>query len=126
MFFKNSRRTYALHLMNSLLNIFCYIISNVSIRKNLHMVWLMTQSYPDQHRLLQEAMSPTYTRGMTRFAQSIWGNQVKIRRISQMPKSQRHASQAEVKLFPGQSGEIKSRFRESLKDAKNNQGHASK
>src|SRR3954462_13373753 len=41
-------KTYALHLMNSLLNIFCYIISNVSIRKNLHMVQLMTESYPDK------------------------------------------------------------------------------
>src|SRR4051812_34944389 len=34
--------------MNSLLNIFCYIILNVSIRKNLHMVQLMTNSYPDR------------------------------------------------------------------------------
>src|SRR4051812_14471564 len=48
MFFKNSRQTYALHLMNSLLNIFCYIISNVSNRKNLHRVQLMTESYPDK------------------------------------------------------------------------------
>src|SRR3954468_10221146 len=47
-FQKNSRQTYALHLMNSLLNIFCYIISNVSIRKNLHRVQLMTESYPDR------------------------------------------------------------------------------
>jgi len=39
---------YALHLMNSLLNIFCYIISNASIRKNLHMVQLMTKSYPNR------------------------------------------------------------------------------
>src|SRR3954462_15193392 len=45
--FKNSRQTCALHLMNSLLNIFCYIISNVSIRKNLHRVQLMAESYPD-------------------------------------------------------------------------------
>src|SRR3954465_4542256 len=45
--FKNSRQTYALHLMNSLLNIFCYIISNASNRKNLHRVQLMTESYPD-------------------------------------------------------------------------------
>src|SRR3954470_4352970 len=48
MLFKNSRQTYALHLMNSLLNIFCYIIPNVSIRKNLHRVQLMTESYPDR------------------------------------------------------------------------------
>src|SRR3954465_4321604 len=34
--------------MNSLLNIFCYIISNVSIRENLHRVQLMTRSYPDR------------------------------------------------------------------------------
>src|SRR3954465_11676843 len=34
--------------MNSLLSIFCYIISNVSIRKNLHRVQLMTESYPDR------------------------------------------------------------------------------
>src|SRR3954468_1790296 len=47
-FFKNSRQTYALHLMNSLLNKFCYIISNVSIRKNRHRVQLMTESYPDR------------------------------------------------------------------------------
>src|SRR4051812_2852038 len=45
---KNSRQTYPLHLMNSLLNVFCYIISNVSIRKNLHRVQLMTESYPDR------------------------------------------------------------------------------
>src|SRR3954465_2591388 len=49
MFFKNSRQTYALHLMNSLLNKFCYIISNVSNRTNLHRVQLMTNSYPDRH-----------------------------------------------------------------------------
>src|SRR4051812_20860156 len=48
MLFKNSRQTYALHLMNSLLNIFCYIISNVSIRKNLHRVQLMTESHPNR------------------------------------------------------------------------------
>src|SRR3954465_2573107 len=48
MFFKNSRQKYALHLMNTLLNIFCYIISNVSNRKNLHRVQLMTESYPDR------------------------------------------------------------------------------
>src|SRR4051812_41977370 len=48
MLFKNSRQTYALHLMNSLLSIFCYIISNVSIRKNLQGVQLMTKSYPDR------------------------------------------------------------------------------
>src|SRR3954469_5706930 len=46
--FQNSRQMYALHLMNSLLNIFCYVISNVSIRINLHRVWLMTESYPDK------------------------------------------------------------------------------
>src|SRR4051812_10836364 len=34
--------------MNSLLNIFCYIISNVSNRENLHRVPLMTESYPDR------------------------------------------------------------------------------
>src|SRR3954468_4934751 len=34
--------------MNSLLNIFCYIISNVSNRKNSHSVQLMTESYPDR------------------------------------------------------------------------------
>src|SRR3954471_1852322 len=82
----------------------------------------MTQSYPDQQRLLQEAMSPTYTRGMTRFAQSIWGNQVKIPRISQMPGNQRHTSQVDFKLFPDQSGAIKSRFRESLMDARTIRG----
>src|SRR3954470_16412134 len=49
MIFKNSRQTYALHLMNSLLNKFCYIISNVSNRKNLYRVQLMTESYPDRH-----------------------------------------------------------------------------
>src|SRR3954470_15881384 len=48
MLFKNSRQTYALHLMNPLLSIFCYIISNVSNRKNLHRVQLMTESYPDR------------------------------------------------------------------------------
>src|SRR3954469_18488126 len=46
--FQKSRQTYALHLMNSLLSIFCYIISNVSIRNNLHRVQLMTESYPDR------------------------------------------------------------------------------
>src|SRR4051812_47439196 len=46
---------YALHLMNVLLNIFCYIISNVSNRKNLHRVQLMTKSYPNQQRLLQKS-----------------------------------------------------------------------
>src|SRR3954463_8379220 len=59
---------------------------------------------------------------MACFVQSIRGNQVKIRRISQMPKSQKHTSQAEVKLFPGQSGEIKSRFRESLKGGQRQSG----
>src|SRR3954470_19351578 len=34
--------------MNSLLSIFCYIISNVSNRTNLHRVQLMTESYPDR------------------------------------------------------------------------------
>src|SRR4051812_12299372 len=34
--------------MNSLLSIFCYIISNVSIRRNLHRVQLMTESYPNR------------------------------------------------------------------------------
>src|SRR3954468_14829761 len=67
-------------------------------------------------------MSPTYTRGMTRFSRSIWGNPVKIPRISQMPNSQRHTSQVGFKLFPDQSGAIKSRFRESLKDAKKQSG----
>src|SRR3954471_18678649 len=67
-------------------------------------------------------MSLTYTRGMTRFAQSIWGNPVKILRISQMPYSQRHTSQVGFKIFPDQSGEIKSRFRESLKGSQRKSG----
>src|SRR4051812_35699015 len=66
--------------MNSLLNIFCYIISNVSIIKNLHRVQLMTESYPDRQYYSKNP------RGMTRFAQSIWGNPVKIQRISQKKK----------------------------------------
>src|SRR3954470_21958495 len=91
--FKNSRQTYALHLMNTLLNIFCYIISNVSNRKNLHRVQLMIESYPDRQNYSKEAMSLTYTRGMTCFVQSIWGNQVKILRTSHgCSNNQGHAS----------------------------------
>src|SRR4051812_19361120 len=86
MLFKNSRQTYALHLMNSLLNIFCYIISNVSNRKNLHRVQLMTESHPDRQYYSKK---PCLLR-----IQGAW-----------------HTS-------PDQSGAIKSRFRESLKDAK--------
>src|SRR4051812_39371429 len=69
--------------MNTLLSIFCYIISNVSNRKNLHKVQLMIERYPDRQNYSKEAMSLTYTRGMTCFVQSIWGNQAKIPRISQ-------------------------------------------
>src|SRR3954470_18165719 len=98
--------------MNSLLNIFCYIISNVSIRKNLHRVQLTTESYPDRQDY-SEKQCLLRTRGMERFTQSICGNQVKIPRISQMPNNQRHTSQAAFKLFPDQSGAIKSRFQES-------------
>src|SRR3954470_19698309 len=58
--FQNSRQTYALHLMNSLLNIFCYIISNVSIRKNLHRVQLMTESYPDRQNHFRSNVSYVY------------------------------------------------------------------
>src|SRR4051812_43079044 len=83
MFFKNSRQTYALHLMNTLLNIFCYIISNVSIRKNLHRVQLMNESYPDRQDYSKKQCILRIQRGMTCFAQSIWGNQAKIPRISQ-------------------------------------------
>src|SRR4051812_33283916 len=70
-------------------------------------------------------MSPTYTRGTTCFVQSIWGNQVKIPRISQMPNNQRHTSQVGFKLFTSQSGAIRPRVRESLRSI-NNQGHAPK
>src|SRR3954468_10508326 len=92
-FFKNSRQTYALHLMNLLLNKFCYIISNVSNRKNLHRVQLMTESYPDRQNYSKKQCLLCVQGGMARFAQSIWGNQVKIRRISQRKKGQRHTSQ---------------------------------
>src|SRR3954464_1887298 len=101
MFFKNSRQTYALHLMNSLLNIFCYIISNASTRKNLHMVQLMTKSYPKR----QEAMSRTHTRGMACFAQ------INLGQSSQDYKNLPKAKQSKAHT---QSGAIKSRFRESL------------
>src|SRR3954470_8513803 len=146
MLFKNSRQTYALHLMNPLLNIFCYIISNVSIRKNLHMEQLMTESYPDRQDYSEKQCLYVY-KGHERFSpfnmgqssqdpknlsnakqseayipsgfqtisRSIWGNQIKIPRISQMPNSQRHTSQVGFKLFPDQSGAIRSRFREPLK-----------
>src|SRR3954462_10916780 len=60
MFFKNSRQTYALHLMNSLLNILCYIISNVSNRKNLHKVQLMTESYPDKQNYFRSNVCYVY------------------------------------------------------------------
>src|SRR3954465_1770927 len=101
MFFKNSRQTYALHLMNSLLNKFCYIISNVSNRKNLHRVQLMAGSYPDRQNYSESQMSPMYTRGMARFAQSIWGNQVKIQRISQRYQKQSGSCiQVNLNLFP--------------------------
>src|SRR3954464_8450028 len=60
MYFKNTRQTYALHLMNSLLNIFCYIISNVSNRKNVHMVQLMTESYPDRQNHFRSNGSYVY------------------------------------------------------------------
>src|SRR4051812_4205901 len=48
--------------MNTLLNIFCYIIPNVSNRKNLHRVQLMIERYPDRQNYSKEAMSLTYTR----------------------------------------------------------------
>src|SRR3954469_4674697 len=100
MFPKNLRQTYALHLMNSLLNIFCYIISNVSIRENLHRVQLMTRSYPDRQDYSKKQCLLHIQGGMTRFSRSIWGNPVKIPRISQMPNNQRYASQVGFKLFP--------------------------
>src|SRR4051812_6545273 len=100
--------------MNYLLTIFCYIISNVSIRKNLHSVQLMIESYPDRevyfekqcllriqgawHALpdqsgaiksrFQESLKSQDSKayipsGFQIISQLIWGNQVKIPRISQ-------------------------------------------
>src|SRR3954470_25062999 len=81
--FQNSRQTYALHLMSSLLNIFCYIISNVSIRKNLRRVQLMTGSYPDRQDYSEKQCLLRIQGTWHALPKSIWGNQVKIRRISQ-------------------------------------------
>src|SRR3954470_14541542 len=113
MFFKNSRQTYALHLMNSLLNKFCYIISNVSNRTNLHRVQLITNSYPDRHDHSRSNVSCVY-KGHDVFCPNNLG------------QSSRDSKKLSNTYINDQSGAIKSRFRESLKDAKNNQGHASK
>src|SRR4051812_15811864 len=52
-----------------------------------------------------EAMSPAYTRGTTCFAQTIWGNQVKIPRISQRCQKQSGACiQVNLNLFPTNMG----------------------
>src|SRR3954464_8847811 len=88
MYFKNTRQTYALHLMNILLNIFCYIISNVSNRKNLHRVQLMTKSHPDIqyyskkqcHRRIQRAQRVLSKRSgaiQSRFQESLKGQTIK-------------------------------------------------
>src|SRR3954462_5396005 len=100
MFFKNSRQTYALHLMNSLLNKFYYIISNVSNRKNLHRVQLMTESYPDRQYYSKEAMSPMYTRGMARLPNQSGGNQVEFQKSLKSIKQSGACTQVGLKLLP--------------------------
>src|SRR4051812_9766282 len=59
----------------------------------------MTNSYPDRQDHSRSNVSCVY-KGHDTFAQSIWGNQVKIQRISQIPNSQRYTSQEDFKLLP--------------------------
>src|SRR3954462_15067690 len=92
--FKNSRQTCALHLMNSLLNVFCYIISNVSIRKNLHRVQLMTKSYPDRQNY-SEKQRLLCIQGARHVLPINMGQSSQDSKISQMPNNQRHTSQVD-------------------------------
>src|SRR3954466_2041910 len=98
MVFKNSRQTYALHLMNSLLNIFCYIISNVSIRKNLHMVQLMTESYPDKQNHFRSNVCYVYKGHGTFFPNNLGQSSRDSENLSRMPKTIRgmHPSRSEA------------------------------
>src|SRR4051812_15232368 len=82
--FKNSRQTCALHLMNSSLNIFCYIISNVSNRKNLHRVQLMTKSYPDRQNHFKTMSLIVYPVDLGQSSQD-------SKNLSKIPNNQRHA-----------------------------------
>src|SRR4051812_20488136 len=83
-FKKNSRQTCALHLMNSLLNIFCYIISNVSNRNNLHRVQLMTKSYPDRQNHFRTMSLIVYPVDLGQSSQD-------SKNLSKIPNNQRHA-----------------------------------
>src|SRR3954471_13335148 len=88
--------------MNSLLNIFCYIISNASTRKNLHMVQLMTKSYPNR----QEAMSRTHTRGMACFAQINLGQSSQDHKnLSKAKQSKAYTSSGFQTICPNNLGQ---------------------
>src|SRR4051812_1999523 len=89
--------------MNSLLNIFYYIISNVSIKKNLHRVQLMTESYPDRKDYSKKQCLLRIQGAWHALPNQSGEINSKFRRISQMPNSQSHIpSGFYVPINPGQ------------------------
>src|SRR3954471_22481646 len=81
----------------------------------------MTGSYPDRQNY-SEKQRLLCIQGARRVLPINLGQSSQDSKISQMPNNQRHTSQVDFKLLPDQSGAIKSRFRESLKDAKTIRG----
>src|SRR3954465_2122389 len=106
MFFKNSRQTYALHLMNSLLNIFSYIISNVSNRKNLHKVQLMTKSYPGRQNHFRSNVSYVYKGHDTFCPINLGQSSQDSENLSWMLEQSGAYIQVYLKLVPNQRGTL--------------------
>lgn len=105
MFFKNSRQTYALHLMNSLLNIFCYIIPNVGIRKNLHRVWLVTQKLSRSTKITpRSSVSYVYKGHGMFFPINLGQSSQDSENLSRMPKQSGACTQVGQKPSLDQSG----------------------
>src|SRR4051812_35790597 len=115
---KNSRQTYALHLMNSLLNIFCYIISNVSIRINLHRVWLMTESYP----VKQNYSKKPYKGHDTFFPINLGQSSQDSKNLSKAKQSKAYTSSGFQAMFLIKLRQP-SQDLENLSGCQNNQGH---
>src|SRR4051812_44268995 len=103
---KNSRQTYALHLMNSLLNKFCYLISNVSNRKNLHRVQLMTESYPDRQYYSKKQCLLRIQGAWHVCPNNLRQSSQDSENLSRMPKQSGACIQVDLKLFPNQHGTL--------------------
>src|SRR3954471_5089053 len=125
MFFKNSRQMYALHLMNSLLNIFCYISSNVSIRKNLHMVQLMTESSPDRQNHFKSNISYVYKGHDTVYPVGLGQSGQDSKNLSNAEKSKAYIPSGFQTISQSIWGNQVKILRNS-QGCQNNQGHAFK